>query len=320
MRAGKSSALMTSVLLALPGLVAAAPAGADDSLARLMALQTGSFSSALQSRYDARYDEVIWHIAEIWPDSDDGARWTYTEAWLAEAESPYMQRIARYALDADGSIVSARYTIPDAPRWVGAWQQPGRLPALDRSQLSALPGCETVMTRTGEQRFEGGTTGRRCANAHRGAAYAVSRTVLTPELMSNWDRGFAADGTLRWGPSAGGYEFRRLDGGQRCDEPVRLLVYGNVTDRGRFVAYARALAASGLYQQHGGYYEATTPPLEVLEGSPPPGRGVIIARFPCREAVQRFWQSPGYTEIRKLREGVAEFEVLILPTARRPAD
>lgn len=308
------------LMLVVALLPAAGAAGDGTALDQLMRLQVGSFSSALQSKYDARYDDITWHIAEIWPGAADGARWIYTEAWMTGAEAPYMQRVARYTQEADGSIVSVRYPVPDAQRYIGAWREPARFAGLDPALLSALPGCETVMSRTGERRFEGGTVGSRCANAHRGASYAVSRTVLDGDSMTNWDRGFAADGSLRWGPAGGGYQFRRLDADQGCVDPVRMLVYGNISDRDRLVAYARALAESGLYAKHGGYYEATTPQLDVFEGEPPAGRGVIIARFPCLAAAQSFWNSPEYTEIRKLREGIAEFEVLVLPTVRYPAD
>lgn len=313
-------AISRGLLAAMALLPVAGPAGASQALDALMRLQIGSFSSALQSKYDARYDDITWHIAEIWPGAPDGARWIYTEAWMTGAEAPYMQRIARYTEDADGSIVSVRYPVPDAQRFIGAWQEPGRLADLDPASLSALPGCETVMSRTGEHRFEGGTTGSRCANSHRGASYAVSRTVLDGDSMTNWDRGFDAGGSLRWGPAAGGYQFRRLDSTASCVDPVRMLVYGNISDRDKLVTYARALAESGLYAKHGGYYEATTPQLDVFEGEPPDGRGVIIARFPCLAAAQAFWNSPEYTAIRKLREGIAEFEVLVLPTVRYPAD
>jgi uncharacterized protein (DUF1330 family) len=61
-----------------------------------------------------------------------------------------------------------------------------------------------------------------------------------------------------------------------------------------------------------------SPALEVFEGAPPPGRGVIIARFPCLEAAQHFWRSEEYREIVKLREGIAEFEVLVLPVPPVP--
>lgn len=315
---GRSTQLACALLAALALLPT--PGRAGEALDQLMRLTVGSFSSALQARYDQRYDDITWHIAEIWPGAADGARWIYTEAWMTGAEAPYMQRIARYTQEADGSIVSVRYPIPDAVRFIGAWREPGRFAALDRALLSALPGCETVMSRTGAQRFEGGTIGSRCGNAHRGASYAVSRTVLDGDSMTNWDRGFSADGELRWGPAAGGYQFRRLDAPASCVDPVRMLVYGNIHDRAKLAAYARALAESGLYARHGGYYEATTPALDVFEGSPPEGRGVIIARFPCLAAAQSFWNSPEYGEIRKLREGIADFEVLVLPVVPYPAD
>ena len=92
-----------------------------------------------------------------------------------------------------------------------------------------------------------------------------------------------------------------------------MLVYGDISDRSKFGAYGRALAESGLYPESGGYYEAISPALEVFEGDPPESRGVIIVRFPCAEAAQRFWYSDAYqSEIRPLREGIANFEVLLL--------
>ena len=131
--------------------------------------------------------------------------------------------------------------------------------------------------------------------------------------MVNWDRGFSADGELKWGPAAGGYRFARQTDEPRCDKPVRMLVFGEIFDREKFGAYVAAITRSGLYPKLGGYYEAITPALDVFEGEPPPGRGVVISRFPCLEAAQTFWQSPEYAEIIPLREGVAEFEVLVLP-------
>ncbi len=137
--------------------------------------------------------------------------------------------------------------------------------------------------------------------------------------MTNWDRGFSADGQLVWGPASGGYRFERIDDRPACNKPVRMLVYGDIFDRAKFGAYGRALAESGLYPESGGYYEAISPALEVFEGDPPDSRGVIIVRFPCAEAAQRFWYSDAYqSEIRPLRDGIAEFEVLLLRTPRVP--
>ena len=303
------------VLLSLSGPAAAGPADALDEYVRL---QVGSFTSEAQSRQDARYDVATWHIVEIWPGDDAGARWLYTESWIGEAPAPYLQRVSRLTVEPDGTVLARRYRFPDAVRVVGAWQATRRFDALPRAELIALDGCDAVIARTGPARFEGGTVGARCRNDYRGAAYAVSQSVLTPEEMLNWDRGFDVNGNQVWGPSAGGYRFRRVGERDACVDPVRMLVFGEIRDRQAFGAYVGALARSGLYARNGGYYEAISPALEVIEGQPPSGRGVIIARFPCLAAAQRFWRSTEYAEIRKLREGLADFEVLVLPVPRIP--
>jgi len=304
----------------LLGLVAwscsAALAGSD-VLDDYVRLQVGSFDSAVQARQDARYDAVTWHIAEIWRHDDPRERWLYTESWMPDAPAPYMQRVSRLRAEDDGTISARRYVLPEAARFVGGWREPERFGSLRPDALVELAGCEAVIARAGAGRFEGGTIGNRCRNSYKGASYAISQSVLTADEMINWDRGFDARGELVWGPAAGGYRFRRVGETGACVQPVRMLVYGEIRDRKAFGAYVRAIAEAGLYAKNGGHYEAMTPALEVFEGSPPAERGVVIAQFPCLEAARSFWYSPEYAEIRKLREGIAEFEVLVLPVPQR---
>jgi len=302
--------------IALAGLgFSTAQAGTLDDYVRM---QVGSFTSEVQAKQDARYDAITWHIAEIWPDDDPDVRWLYTESWMPGAPAPYMQRVSRLRQEADGTIGARRYTLPEAPRFVGAWRDPSKFASLNPADLAELQGCDAVIAQAGAGRFEGSTHGVRCRNSSKGASYAISQSVLTADEMVNWDRGFDAAGSLVWGPAAGGYRFRRVGETGACVQPVRMLVYGEIRDRKAFGAYVRAIAEAGLYARTGGHYEAMSPALEVFEGSPPPGRGVVIARFPCLEAAQRFWNSPEYAEIRKLREGIAEFEVLVLPVPPAP--
>lgn len=299
-------------------VLAAAQASAASTLDDYVRLATGSFTSAAQAAMDSRYDEVTWHIAEIWAGEANG-RWLYTESWMAGADAPYMQRISRIEARADGTLLARRYLIPDAARFVGAWQSPADFSALEPDALTELAGCEAVLVRAGQERFEGGTRGNTCRNQYKGASYAISQGVISADEMVNWDRGFSAQGELVWGPAAGGYRFRRVDEKDACTRPVRMLVYGSIDDRKRLGVYGRAIAESGLYRDNGGYYEAVTPPLEVFEGKPPASRGVIIARFPCLAAAQRFWYSDVYqNEIRPLRDGIAEFEVIVLPVPPLP--
>lgn len=315
---GAAMRLFSLFILTLT-LLLSAQVRADDVLDRYMSLRVGSFSSSAQAAADDRYADVTWHIVEA-PLDEEQARWVYLEAWMADAEAPYLQRLTRHHLDSDGTIIAQAFRPAEPAALVGAWQDPALFAGLDRASLARVEGCELEIVRTGPDRFEGQTRGARCANSHRGASYAVSQSVLTAEGATNWDRGFAADGSLVWGPAAGGYRFRRVDDSRpRCDSPVRMLVFGTIEDRQGFGAYARALMESGLYPRNGGYWTAVSPALEVFEGEPPPGRGVVIAHFPCIEAARAFWYDPQYQEeIIPLRAGISEFEVLVLPAVPVP--
>lgn len=308
------------VILLLSTWLASPAANAAGALDDYLRLQLGSWTTAAQAGQDARYGIATWHIVEIWPKAAPAARWIYVESWMDGAERPYLQRISQLTAQPDGTVLGRRYTLPAAERFVDAWREVSAFAALSPEELTPVAGCDVTMVRAGKDRFEGGTVGSACRNAYQGSLYAISQTILTADEMINWDRGFAADGELRWGPAAGGYRFRRADEQAACIKPVRMLVYGEIHDRAAFAAYARALATSGLYARFGGHYEAITPAVEVFEGEPPAGRGVIIARWPCLEAAQGFWNSPEYREIVKLREGNSQFEVLVLPVPPLPAD
>jgi len=304
---------MTTLLL-----LAFAQTSAADSLDLYVELSTGVFSTAAQAANDSRYDAVTWHIAEIWHERDEAGRWLYSESWIDGGEQPYMQRLSRVSLDDDGSLRSERYLLPNADRFVGAHADVARFDTLRDDRLQKLEGCDGILVRAGKRRFEGGTVGKRCGSSYKGASYAISQSTLLDGAMVNWDRGFDANGELVWGPPAGGYRFERIDGEERCNSPVRMLVYGEISDRDRFMGYVRAIWESGLYEATGGYYEGITPPLAVFEGKPPAERGVVISRFPCLEAAKAFWYSDEYEAIKPLREGIAEFEVIVLPAPPLP--
>jgi len=99
--------------------------------------------------------------------------------------------------------------------------------------------------------------------------------------------------------------------GNSGNRAAYLLVQGHVTDREGFKAYNAALPP--IYRKYGGEYLALVPaPLvEVAEG-PAENRSIVLARFPSREAVRAFWDSPEYAAAKKLREGKGTFFVTIL--------
>jgi CpeT protein len=305
-------------LIGLACCLFSGPVAAGDLLNGFMTLQVGEFESTRQARLDTRYGKARWYIVEIWANRPDPERWVYVESWMEGAERPYLQRIVSFVKDgADAAVIrSTRYRLPKLRDWVGAWREPDRFDKLDRQSLELVPGCDVTFTQTGTERFEGGTLGSTCANDFRGAAYTVSFTVLDKSGLVNWDRGFDSEGRQVWGPREQGYQLLRSENSQTrtCTDPVRLLVWGSIADRERFAAYVNALARSGLYAENGGFYEARTPALKILEGEPPAGRTVLLAQFPCQAAVERFWNDPRYAEIRELRQGIAEFEVMVLPS------
>lgn len=94
-------------------------------------------------------------------------------------------------------------------------------------------------------------------------------------------------------------------------KPAFLLVTARVADRTKMAAYVKALAESGLYEAHGGYYEFVGAPAERLEGWPD-GVTAVLARFPSRAAAEAFWFSAKYQQdIKPLRRGAGTFQVAI---------
>lgn len=310
-------------VLILPFFISLLVSGAsnaqtDDPRDAYFDLVTGSFTSGAQAKRDRRYDDVVWHIAEVPVLRDDAFRWTYVEQWETGSDAPYRQRLQSYRLSEDGSIIVRSYRLPEAASYVEAWKSPDTFTGFDTSTLTAAGGCDVALARTGEKRFEGSTNGQQCTTTWRGAAFVVSHSLVTEDKMVNWDRGFASDGTQVWGPMQGGYEFLPLSQASVCASPVYMVVYGNIYDRAKFGAYARAIGEAGLYPKTQGYYAAITPTLDVFEGEPGESHGMVLVEFPCLQAAKDFWYSEEYEAIKPLREGISDFTVTVVPSLPKP--
>jgi uncharacterized protein (DUF1330 family) len=90
-----------------------------------------------------------------------------------------------------------------------------------------------------------------------------------------------------------------------------LVVTARVHDRERFMA-GYAPAAARLVAQFGGSYVIRAPGGQYLEGDGPDGTSVVVSAWPDRAAALAFWHSAEYAEVRKLREGLADVEVLLV--------
>ena len=90
-----------------------------------------------------------------------------------------------------------------------------------------------------------------------------------------------------------------------------MIIYARIHDREKFLN-GYAPAASKLVEQFGGQYVVRAPGASLLEGTLEPGGSIVMSEWPDKAAAEAFWNSPEYAEAKKLREGVADVEVLLV--------
>lgn len=93
--------------------------------------------------------------------------------------------------------------------------------------------------------------------------------------------------------------------------PAYMIVTAAIHDREKFIAGYGAAAAK-LIAEFGGEYLIRGPGAECLEGDFGEGASMVISKWPDREAARAFWNSPEYAEVKVLREGLADVQVLLI--------
>ncbi|MEM7665537.1 MAG: DUF1330 domain-containing protein [Pseudomonadota bacterium] len=93
--------------------------------------------------------------------------------------------------------------------------------------------------------------------------------------------------------------------------PAYMIVTAAIHDRDKFVSGYGA-AAAALIEKFGGEYLLRGPGAECLEGDFGDGASMVISKWADRETVKAFWNSPEYAEVKKLREGLADVQVLLI--------
>jgi uncharacterized protein (DUF1330 family) len=90
-----------------------------------------------------------------------------------------------------------------------------------------------------------------------------------------------------------------------------MIIVARIHDRDRFVAgYGRA--AAELVTRFGGRYVLRAPGAVALEGGAGEGASIVISEWPDRAAALAFWNSPDYAEVKALRDGLADVEVMLV--------
>jgi uncharacterized protein (DUF1330 family) len=93
--------------------------------------------------------------------------------------------------------------------------------------------------------------------------------------------------------------------------PAYMIVIAQITDREKFIS-GYAPAAAELVGRFGGRYVVRAPGADVLEGDIGPNRSVVISEWPDKAAALRFWHSPEYRQVKQLRDGACNAEVLLV--------
>lgn len=88
-----------------------------------------------------------------------------------------------------------------------------------------------------------------------------------------------------------------------------MIVQGKDYAPGSLGPYAAALPP--IYAKYGGRYVAFETDIDVAEGDSDYS-AVIVSAWPDKAAARAFWDSPEYAEAIKLREGIGEFDVVII--------
>jgi uncharacterized protein (DUF1330 family) len=89
--------------------------------------------------------------------------------------------------------------------------------------------------------------------------------------------------------------------------PAYVIVETDITDPERYERYKAAAGAA--VAAAGGRYVARGGELAVLEGDWQPSR-LVVLEFQDLEAAKRWYDSEGYREARKLREGAARMRMV----------
>lgn len=96
--------------------------------------------------------------------------------------------------------------------------------------------------------------------------------------------------------------------------PAYMIVTAKIADRDAFIAgYGKA--AGALVERFGGKYVLRGPGAQLLEGDFGDGASMVISEWPDKAAALAFWNSPEYGQAQKLREGIADCQVLLIEAA-----
>lgn len=97
--------------------------------------------------------------------------------------------------------------------------------------------------------------------------------------------------------------------------PAYMIVTASIKDRDAFIS-GYGTAAGALVEKFGGKYVLRGPGAELLEGDFGDGASMVISEWPDMKAAKKFWNSPEYAAAKKLRDGLADCQVLLIESPK----
>ena len=90
-----------------------------------------------------------------------------------------------------------------------------------------------------------------------------------------------------------------------------MVIAAKIHERDRFIS-GYGQEAAKLVAKFGGEYIFVAPGATLLEGNLSGYTSMALSKWPNRDAAMAFWQSDEYAEVKKLRDGLADVEVLLV--------
>ena len=90
-----------------------------------------------------------------------------------------------------------------------------------------------------------------------------------------------------------------------------LIVFAKIHDRDRFIK-EYGIPTAKLVAELGGEYVVRAPGVASLEGGKFDGESAVISKWPDRETLERFWNSPEYEHLKRARAPLADCHVMMV--------
>ncbi len=183
----------------------------DKDVSALVELMSGKFSSEAQAQEDSSYYNISLIMYPIWESRTD-AGWLYVEqAVAAYKDKPYRQRVYRVSKADNGTYESRVYELPDATKFIHAWDNPKLFEEIGPEQLVIREGCSVYLTKGKGMCYEGSTIDDECKSSLRGATYATSKVKICSGIVESWDQGWDDHDHQVWGATKAGYIFKEIE-------------------------------------------------------------------------------------------------------------